>query len=80
MILIFTCFISKQYGVRSLRKIIKEINASMLTIGRISEDSHILLNTIIHNVLLGKQRKIQKHIKMDVNLSIDVDIVMVGKS
>ena len=52
----------------------------MLTIGRISEDSHILLNTIIHNVLLGKQRKIQKHIKMDVNLSIDVDIVMVGKS
>jgi len=80
MILIFTCFISKQFGVHSLRKIIKEISVFMHTIGRILEDSHILLSTIIHNVQVGKQRKIQKLIKTGVNLSIDVDIAMVGKS
>ena len=80
MILIFTCFISKQCGVHSLRKIIKEISASMHIIGRISEDSHTRLNTIIHNVQVGKQRKIQRLIKTGENLSIDVDIAMVGKS
>jgi hypothetical protein len=52
----------------------------MHIIGRISEDSHTRLNTIIHNVQVGKQRKIQRLIKTGVNLSTDVDIAMVGKS
>ena len=74
------CSILKLYGVLTVILLTQEMLASMPIIGRISEESHIFLIMRKSNALNGRQNISFKHMQKDVNRSIDVSILMVGKS
>ena len=61
------CSISKQFGVRSVTKNIRETFVFMLIIGKILGENLTFMSTNTTSVDLGKVRKILKHTKMVAN-------------
>lgn len=74
------CFISKQYGAHIMKLIIREINVSMHTIGKISEGSPKFISIIRNSVEIGDLRVTQAITRMGVQMSTDVQIAMVGRN
>ena len=52
----------------------------MRIIGKILEESLMFLNMKRSNVHHGKLRTLSKHMQMDVKMSTDANILMVGKN
>ena len=77
--LTFTCSISKLNGVHLIRIIIN-LNVSMLTIGKILEESLISLTMKKSNVHNGKLRTSSKLMQMDAKTNIDANSHMDGKN
>lgn len=78
--LISTCFILKLCGVLLVTKNISVIYVFMLTTGKTLDAPHTNTNTLTHNVVAGKQKRILKLTKTDANLNIAVASVTDGKN
>ena len=75
-----TCSILKQCGVLTMRMIIKEINASMLIIGKILEENPNLTYIKALNAKTGVLKKLLTNTKKDVVLNLNVVLAMDGKN
>ena len=78
--LTFICFTSKQYGVPTQILSMREMLVSMLTIGKILEESLISLTMKKSNVHNGKLRTSSKLMLMDAKTNIDANSHMDGKN
>jgi len=75
-----TCFISKQFGVPTMKTIIREINVFLHIIGKILEESHSSISIRKNSVLTGDRGNLLTTIKMDALMSTSAIIVMAGKN
>jgi hypothetical protein len=78
--MIFIYFISKPFGVHTLKKGMQEMNECTLIIGKILEENPNSFHILMNNVLNGTQELLFKFMEMDAKTSFYVLIVMVGKS
>lgn len=76
----FICSISKLFGVLTTKKVTKEICAYLLTIGRITVESHNFTNTPKSLVLTGIKLQVKWTIMKHVHRQCTAFIVMVGRS